>query len=122
MKRAVILGGIYAWLAAGGVGTGASVGGSFLIQGETMPGRSFNIVKEYEGGKRACAIVSGIGLSYLGLYAYDANGNCIARDDRAKEQTSDDAAVDWYPPRTGRYSIEIKCLAGSRDPFAMAIQ
>jgi hypothetical protein len=120
MRYAVLVGGLSVLLAGGG-GQGAPVSGSFLKSFEILPGRSITVVREYKAGERACAIATGRGLSYLGLYVYDADGNCIARDDRAGWQTRDDAAVDWYPPAKQKYAVEVKSLAGYKNAFDLAI-
>jgi hypothetical protein len=68
---------------------------------------------QFKGGERAVAEALGNGLSYLGLYVYDAQGNCIAWDDQAPAQTRDDLGVEWYPLQTGAYMVEIR-NAGTR--------
>jgi hypothetical protein len=121
MRYAALVAGLGGLLMAGVVGHGAPVSGDFVKTFEILPGRSITMVREYKAGERACAIVTGRGLSYLGLYVYDADGNCIARDDRASWQTRDDAAVDWYPPAQQRYAVEVKSLAGYKNAFELAV-
>jgi len=120
--RTLCLGGLFALLLVVQAGTGAPVQGSLTGQARVAPNSSFNLVKDFKGGERACVIITGDGSSYLGLYVYDADGNCIARDDRASYQTRDDAAVDWYPPQTGRYTIEVKNLGVLKNTFKIAVQ
>jgi hypothetical protein len=122
MTRTLFVVGLFALMAAGQPGPGAPKEGRSVRKAQLPPNRSLNLVKEFNGGERACAIIAGEGQSYLGLYVYDADGNCIARDDRANYRTRDDAAVEWYPRQTGRYSIEVKNLGGAKSGFIMAVQ
>jgi hypothetical protein len=60
----------------------------------------------FSGGERASVILIGDHdpVMDLALYVYDADGNCVARDDDG----GDTCAVEWYPPQTARYSIEVR--------------
>jgi len=122
MKHIFFFAAFLALFASGERGRSAPVGRSFVAQATVGPYRGVELVQEFKGGERACVIVSGNGLSYLGLYVYDANGNCIARDDHGNYATRDDAAVEWYPSRAGRYAIEVKNLGTREDAFKMAVQ
>jgi len=42
-------------------------------------------------------IVSGSYASVLGVYVFDAQGNCVARDDMSEPQTADDLITEWIP-------------------------
>jgi len=121
MKRVLLLGVLVSLLAAVGPGAGAPVGGGFVGKTTVGPDRAAELVKDFKGGERACVVITGKGQSYLGLYVYDADGNCIARDDRGDFATRDDAAVEWYPPQTSRYSIVVKNLGARKDPFDVAV-
>ena len=121
MKCTMLLGGLFALLTMGRVG-GSPVDGAFAGTGRTRPNLDINVVREFKGGERALAIVAGDGSSYLGLYVYDADGNCIAHDDHGNYQTCDKAAVEWVPPQTGRYTIEVKNLGRFRDTFHLAVK
>jgi hypothetical protein len=112
---------LLALLAMGRVG-GSPVDGSFAGSGRSRPDLAINLVKEFKGGERALAIIAGDGSSYLGLYVYDADGNCIAHDDHGNYQTCDKAAVEWFPPQTGRYAIEVKNLGRFTDNFHFAVK
>jgi hypothetical protein len=120
MKWALFGCGIFLLLGAGQALPGL-VDGPLAEKRAVAPNNSVNLARTFKGGERACVIIVGDGASYLGLYAYDADGNCIARDDYGNFQTRDDAAVEWYPPQTGRYSIEIKNLGRRKDTFSMAV-
>ncbi len=121
MKRALLLGGLFAFLTMGRVG-GSPVDGAFTGTGRSMPNVNINVVREFKGGERALAIVAGDGGSYLGLYVFDADGNCIAHDDHGNYQTCDKAAVEWVPPQTGRYAIEVRNLGRFKDTFQLAVK
>jgi hypothetical protein len=62
---------------------------------------------EWEGKQRACAIALGDGSSYMGLYAYDTYGNCVAWDDEGMPQTCDDLAIQWSPAQKGVFAVEL---------------
>jgi hypothetical protein len=70
-------------------------------------GSSLYVQDNFKGGERASVIVIG---GYkdmameLAVYVFDANGNCVARFDEG----ADYCAVEWYPPTTGRYLIEVR--------------
>src|SRR5713226_9115021 len=68
---------------------------------------------EFKGGERALVIASGDASTFMGLYVYDAHGNCIAWDDTGTAATLDDLAVDWYPRQTAPYTIDV-CNLGPR--------
>jgi hypothetical protein len=120
MRRVLLLGGLIALFAAGQALPGP-VEGPFVLRKTVPPNNSVNLVKDFKAGERTCVVVIGNGMSYLGLYAYDADGNCIARDDRADYPTRDDAAVEWYPPQAGRYTMEVRNLGAQKDAFSMAV-
>jgi hypothetical protein len=63
----------------------------------------------FRAGERALVLGSGNGQSPLALYVYDPDGNCVAKDDIIEPRaSSDDVAVELYPPATARYTIEIR--------------
>ena len=62
---------------------------------------------KFVGGKKALAVCIGNGSTFLGLYAYDQYGNCIARDDLNEVGARDDLAVEWYPESDGEYTVEV---------------
>jgi hypothetical protein len=62
----------------------------------------------FNGQERALTIVSGTGASPLGLYVFDPHGNCVARDEALYRETRDDLAVEWFPPDTAAYTIEVR--------------
>jgi hypothetical protein len=86
------------------------------------PLASRNFTVEFRDSQRATVLARGDGSTFLGLYVYDAQGNCIAWDDQGNSPTCDDLAVSWQPRENGYYSIEVRnagyvknnCLVGMR--------
>lgn len=73
-----------------------------------IPPYSTRIVNDtFSGGKRAGVIVIGNGATYLGVYVFDSQGNCVATDDFANVATRDDLAAEWFAAQTGVYGIAI---------------
>jgi hypothetical protein len=100
----------------------APVKGPFTGQGRVAPNRATTVVETFKGGERACVVVTGDGSSYLGLYVYDADGNCIARDDAGDYRTRDDLAVEWFPQRDSRFAIEVRNLGGTTNTYSIAVR
>src|SRR5437870_3092751 len=116
MKRMATLG-LLGVLLAGSAGQGSPVEPR-LHGGERVPAfGSRTYVDTFTGGQRACVIVIGRGVSYLGLYVYDEHGNCVTRDEPVNFETRDDLAVTWYPPRTAAYTIEVRNLSRRINEF-----
>jgi hypothetical protein len=62
----------------------------------------------FRAGERALVIATGNGRSPLTLYIFDPDGNCVAKDDVVEMRgSSDDVAVEWFPPETARYTVEL---------------
>jgi hypothetical protein len=76
----------------------------------------------YEGGQPAKVIVIGDGRTYLGLYAYDAEGNCVAHDELGGFATRDDRAIAWFVGETSRYTVEVRNLGRSPNQYEMAVK
>src|SRR5262245_4291003 len=62
----------------------------------------------FKKNEMARVIASGAGESCLGLYVFDAQGNCVARDDFSDARTADDLFADWIPAEQERFSVEIR--------------
>jgi hypothetical protein len=85
-----------------------------------------------KGGERTVAVAATISnrAVLLSLYVFDAHGNCIARDefdDRApprenRRPATDAAAVEWFPPTTGPYTVELRNLSPDSCVLQMAIR
>jgi hypothetical protein len=71
--------------------------------------------------ERTCVIAHGSGRTPVGLYIYDAHGNCITRDepvlsggyavvsgDLEGPVAADDLQVEWFPPTSGYYTVEVR--------------
>jgi hypothetical protein len=82
--------------------------GYLNLQLEPFSVRNFS--ETFKGKERASVIAIGRGDTPLGLYVYDPDGNCVAWDDLSlsTQNISDDMVVDWYPPRQGKYEIELR--------------
>jgi hypothetical protein len=75
---------------------------------EVRPLSSLFYTVEFHGGKRATVAVLGNGATYMGLYIYDAQGNCVAWDDEGNVLTGDKLAVNWTPRENALYTIEVR--------------
>lgn len=82
--------------------------------------RNYSVV--FFQGQRALIIVSGDQQSYLGLYVYDEEGNCVAQDDLGGQGSWDDLAVAWYPLRTGVYRVEVRNFGPRPNVFQIALR
>lgn len=89
-------------------GVGAPLEDRAPAQVVVEPSGRASFVDVYASHKRACAIVSGDGRTYLGLYVFDRWGNCVARDDYTGSNAArDDLAVEWFPPDVGAYTVDV---------------
>lgn len=91
-------------------------------RGIALPFRSWTKTQLFKANQRACFVAIGSGLTYLGLYVYDEEGNCVAADDQANFATRDDIAVVWFPPKTARYTIEVYNFGKRRNEFEYSIR
>jgi hypothetical protein len=106
-----------------GVLIGVSIGSADLETPERqgpkigIPGMGTRATfRRFKANEEAQAIVSGDGDTCLGLYVFDANGNCVARDDLTAPESSDDLTVKWVPHVAAEYSVEVR--NGSTNPNA----
>lgn len=76
--------------------------------GELIPGRALFQV-EYRGGERACVMAVGDHKPPvpMAIIVYDDKKNKVA-EDYGSEEAPDYVAAFWYPPRDGRYTIEVR--------------
>ncbi len=79
-------------------------------------------IEKFKGNERASVLVSGEGVTCLGLYVFDAQGNCVARDDATTPQASDDLTVEWIPAETATYSIEVRNGGISTNAYDFAVR
>ena len=90
-------------------------------------GRAISVVR-CNGGEWTYAVAATVSEEVLlAMYVYDAHGNCVGRDEfteRAtqKRRATDDCAVEWFPPITGFYTIEIRNQSLDSCTVQMAIQ
>ncbi len=85
-----------------------------------MAARSYSAALKAD--EPAQALVSGNGQACLGLYVFDANGNCVALDDRTAPQSCDDLGVEWIPITAGRYSAVVRNAGFDVNPYRFAIR
>ena len=76
----------------------------------------------FVGKARAVAIVSGNGRSCLGLYVFDADGNCVASDDISSAQAADDLAADWIPAETARYDVHVRNAGFDQNAYRLVLR
>jgi hypothetical protein len=76
----------------------------------------------FKPSERALVIVSGNYQSCLGLYVFDAQGNCVAKDDMSDPQAADDLVTEWIPAEQGRYSIEVRNAGIMPNSFQIAVR
>ena len=74
---------------------------------ELVPFATRSMQTEFEPNVRSTAILIGDGRTYLGLYVYDREGNCVAWDDVAAPRVLDDIAVEWHPSKRESYTIQV---------------
>jgi hypothetical protein len=55
----------------------------------------------------------------LGLYVFDAHGNCVAWDDFAPKKGTRDSAVTFVPPESGRYTVVVRNFAAIGYPIRL---
>src|SRR5262245_27124233 len=119
MSRMVVLWvtGVMLLLAASA--TPAPVGKAMNFNSAVNANESKNYPIAFKGKDRASIVVIGDGKTYLALYVYDPDGNCVAWDDDATFGTHDDLAAEWYPAQTASYTVEVRNLGMRRNAFQL---
>ena len=79
-------------------------------------------VHTFKKNERAVAVASGNGRSCLGLYVFDARGNCLAKDDHSPPATADDLIVNWLPAESGRYAVELRNAGFDNNTYEIALR
>jgi hypothetical protein len=123
MKRlaAPLAGGLFLLLAA--LGIGAPLQPIDPQRFELPPYSTKRIIETaFKGNQRSVVIASGNGSSMITLYVYDQHGNCVAKDDTCHPRVRDDVAVEWFPPTTAPYVVELRNVGGLPNPVQMAIR
>ncbi len=79
-------------------------GASKAVVPEGSPGK-WDLTLEYRGGERACFVILGDHnpIVDLGIEVRDDKNNLVAKD----SGKGDLAAVVWYPPEDGKYTITV---------------
>ena len=68
-----------------------------------------------EPGQPVVAIISGNGVSALGLYVFNAAGQCVAHDDDVSVPIIGDRIVTFTPADAGPYELEVRNFSGDTD-------
>jgi hypothetical protein len=94
-----------------------------LGHGERILGMSTRATLEkFKADEWASVVVSGVGEACLGLYVFDARGNCVAHDDFTSPQASDDLTVEWIPADTTMFSVEVRNAGIGMDMYDLALR
>ena len=67
-------------------------------------------------------VASGAGDSVLGVYVFDAQGNCVAWDDKSEARTGDDLYAEWIPAEQERFNIEVRNAGFESNVFRIALR
>ena len=96
-------------LALAPIGIGSPTDGSWADRKAVPAADVLKISKSFRGGERACVLALGgqKEVANLRLEIYDPNGILVAEDKGNNSLTGDFVAVIWYPPRDGKYRIEL---------------
>lgn len=90
---------------------------------ENIPGLGIrSTIERFKANEPASVIISGDGDTCLGLYIFDGNGNCVAKDDFTSPHSSDDLAVEWIPPETAPYAIEVRNAGITFNAYEFAVR
>lgn len=79
---------------------------------KVRPGEAVHYASRCEPGRPVQAVVTGSGAAPLGVYVYNAAGQCVAYDDDVAGNLVDDRIVAWTPTDAGAYDLEIRNLGG----------
>jgi hypothetical protein len=94
-------------LGVGGPLVEVNTGKRELIKGS----ESWKAEIPFRGGERACVIAIGDhrqgGGTALKIMVYDEKNRLVAQDDGHGQLSGDFTAAVWYPPRDGKYRIEV---------------
>jgi hypothetical protein len=89
---------------------------------QLLPMTARSYLGAFKADERAEALVSGNGQSCLGLYVFDANGQCVAIDDLTATKSCDDLGVEWVPNAAGRYCVVVRNAGLDVNPYRLAIR
>jgi hypothetical protein len=122
MNKATVATGITILLCYAGMGGGSPLSPVEPRVKALEPGRSLLEARTFKGGERASIIAIGNGAAFLGLYVYDEHGNCVAWDDIGTASTKDDVAVEWFPPETTAYTLELRNFGLAPDQVELTVR
>src|SRR5262249_17386164 len=124
MRCGILCSGLLIVLASAALGPGAPLDPKTrLVEGKVEPYRDVHYERQFQAGIPAKGIALGEARKgYLGLYVYDAHGNCVARDDDVNDRTVDDTAAEWVPAQTGLYTIQVQALGKNGFEFLMTVR
>ncbi len=92
-------------------------------QGETRPNKLV-FTKTFKGGERASVVAIGDHqpIVPVGIQVRDKEGALVAQDIGSGAKTADFAAVVWFPPRDGEYTIIILNFGAEYNDIAVAVK
>lgn len=106
-----------------------SLGSADLVKarmGETKQmipaGTTRSYVDTFKKHTRALATASGTGASCMGLYVFDSQGNCLAKDDLSASATADDLIVEWYPTEQGRFCVDLRNAGFENNQYQIVLR
>jgi len=76
----------------------------------------------FKKGELGRVIASGVGDSCLGVYVFDAQGNCVAWDDKSEARTADDLYAEWLSADLERFNIEVRNAGFESNSFRLALR
>jgi hypothetical protein len=65
-------------------------------------------LRRFKANEAAQLIISGDGDTCLGVYVFDAHGNCVAKDDMTSPESSDDLTARWIPHEAAGFIVEVR--------------
>ena len=93
------------------------------VQQTGIPGLATRAtIERFKVNEPAAVMVSGNSATCLGLYVFNAHGNCVAKDDRVSPQSSDDLAVEFIPSDIAPYSIEVRNGGFAVNVYSIAVR
>jgi hypothetical protein len=59
----------------------------------------------------------------MGLYVFDSQGNCVAKDDlSSRPATADDLIVQWYPDEQDRYCVDLRNAGVDNNEYQILLR
>lgn len=80
-------------------------------------------IESFKPNEGAKVILSGrTSDTILGLYVFDSQGNCVAKDDDTTPQNGVDLAVEWTPSDVAPYAVEVHNVGMNGNAYVLAIR